>query len=120
MAVTKICNLDLIAPVAPRQIVLSGVSYDVLPLSVAKFIEFGQMREKISASSSVEEGLKLTMALIKAAIPSLPDDVLNSMSLGHLQLVVAFINDEIPEEVLAGKPVEETAESAEQETAQGN
>ena len=119
MAVTKICNLDLIAPVAPRQIVLSGVSYDVLPLSVAKFIEFGQMREKISASSSVEEGLKLTMALIKAAIPSLPDDVLNSMSLGHLQ-VVAFINDEIPEEVLAGKPVEETAESAEQETAQGN
>ena len=111
----KICNLDLIAPVQKRELILNGKTYEVEPLSVAKFIEFNQIRQKVGSGDSLEEGLKLMKEMIKAGIPSMTDQVMDAMSLAHLQLVVAFINDEIPDDVLNGKASEKNDKNEEEQ-----
>lgn len=121
----KICNLDLIAPIQKRQLVLGGKTYGVEPLSVQMYIEFTQLRQKIGDDSGIEEGVALTKKMIKSAIPSMTDDVIDRLTLAHLQLIVAFINDEIPDEVLSGEALkknekEEEKEGATAENNQGN
>ena len=37
MADVKVCNLDLIAPITKRELVLNGAKYAVEPLTVEKF-----------------------------------------------------------------------------------
>lgn len=121
----KICNLDLIAPIQKRELVLGGKTYEVEPLSVQMYIEFTQLRQKIGNDSGIEEGVALTKKMIKSAIPSMTDDVIDRLTLAHLQLIVAFINDEIPDEVLSGEALkknekEEEKEGATAENNQGN
>ena len=125
MADVKICNLDLIAPVQKRELILGGKTYQVEPLSVQMYIEFTQLRQKIDADSTIEEGLKMTREMIKAAVPEMTDEIIDKLSLPHLQLIVAFINDEIPEEVLSGEALKnnnkkEEKEGATAETDSGN
>lgn len=121
----KICNLDLIAPIQKRELVLGGATYEVEPLSVQMYIEFTQLRQKIGNDSGIEEGVALTKKMIKSAIPAMTDDIIDRLTLAHLQLIVAFINDEIPDEVLSGEALkknekEEEKEGATAENNQGN
>ena len=121
----KICNLDLIAPIQKRKLVLGGATYEVEPLSVQMYIEFTQLRQKIGNDSGIEEGVALTKKMIKSAIPAMTDDIIDRLTLAHLQLIVAFINDEIPDEVLSGESLkknekEEEKEGATAENNQGN
>ena len=120
----KICNLDLIAPIQKRKLVLGGVTYEVEPLSVQMYIEFTQLRQKIGSDSGIEEGVALTKKMIKSAIPAMTDDIIDRLTLAHLQLIVAFINDEIPDEVLSGEALKnqnkEEKEGATAENKQGN
>lgn len=115
MADVKICNLDAIAPIQKRKLILNGQEYEVEPLSVKKFIEFSQIRQKISAEPSIEEGLDLARGMIASAIPSMPSEVMDAMTINHLQLVIAFINDEIPEDVLKGQSPKNTKKKAKEE-----
>ena len=124
MSEVKICNLDLIAPIQERELVLGGMTYEVEPLSVQMYIEFTQLRQKIGADSGIEEGVALTKKMIKSAIPAMTDDIIDRLTLAHLQLIVAFINDEIPDEVLSGEALKnqnkEEKEGATAENKQGN
>lgn len=127
MADVKICNLDAIAPIQKRKLILNGQEYEVEPLSVKKFIEFAQIRQKINADASLNEGLDLAREMIKSAIPSMPPEVMDAMTIPHLQLIIAFINDEIPEDVLNGetskknnKKVKAKEEGANAEDKSGN
>lgn len=115
MADVKICNLDVIAPVQKRKLVMNGHEYDVEPLSVKKFIEFTQIRQKINAEASIDEGLELAREMIKSAIPSMPSDVMDGITIPHLQLIIAFINDEIPEDVLKGQSPKNTKKKVKEE-----
>jgi hypothetical protein len=120
MSNVKICNLDLIAPIQKREIVLGGVTYPVEPLTVERFIEFNKMRQKITSGKSVDEGLRLSKEMIKAAIPTMTEAVLKQLTINHLQYIVLFINDEIPDEVLNGETEQETATEAQKgETSEG-
>ena len=112
----KVCNLDLIAPVHKRELVIGDKHYDVVPLTVQKFIEFTKAREGITASSSLEDGVKLMMKLIESAVPDLEEELLNAMTLNQLQTIVAFINDEIPDEVLTKGEAAEEAKVEDQKT----
>ena len=124
MSEVKICNLDLIAPIQKRELVLGGMTYEVEPLSVQMYIEFTQLRQKIGTDSGIEEGVALTKKMIKSAIPAMTDDIIDRLTLAHLQLIVAFINDEIPDEVLSGEALKnqnkEEKEGATAENKQGN
>ena len=115
MAEMKICNLDLIAPVQKRQLVLNGNAYEVEPLTVQKFIEFTQLQQSIKAETSITEGLAIMKKIIHAAIPSMSEDIMDRMTVSHLQLVVAFIRDEIPDEILNGKSPKNSKKKAEKE-----
>lgn len=127
MANIKICNLDLIAPAPARELVLGGVTYKVEPLTVEKFVEFNQLRQSIGADSSLQEGLKVAKGIIKSSIPEMSEEIMDRMTIAQLQLVVAFINDEIPEDVLTGAQTpennnkkEEKEEGAKAEDNSGN
>lgn len=124
---TKVCNLDLIAPVQKRELVINGKTFEVEPLSVQMFIEFNQMRQSLTdEKAGIEQGLLITKKMIKKAIPTMPEKLIDGMSINHLQLVVAFINDEIPDEVLKREAhenkndKEEKEEGANAETESGN
>ncbi len=108
----KICNLDLIAPITKRELVINNVTYEVEPLSVLKFIEFAKARQGLSASTSIEDAVKVMMELIVSAIPSMDRKVLESLPIMQLQTVLAFVADEIPDEALKPKVAGEKAEDA--------
>lgn len=113
MSNVKICNLDVIAPVQPRELVINGASYKVVPLTVGRFIELNQMRQNMGKTSTIEESLKEVMKLIKVGVPEISQEVLDSMSVAQLQLVLSFIYDEIPESVLNKSQETETEEKSE-------
>ena len=125
MADVKICNLDLIAPVQKRELIIGGTHFEVEPLTVARFIEFMQVRQKIADDTSLEEGFKLMKEMVRSAIPSMSEELIESLPINQLQLVVSFINDEIPEEILSGEALKnndkkEEKEGATAETDSGN
>lgn len=108
----KICNLDLIAPITKRELVIGGTSYEVEPLSVMKFIEFAKARQGLSASTSIEDAVKVMMELIVSAIPSMDKAVLEALPIMQLQTVLAFVADEIPDEALTPRVAGEKAPNA--------
>lgn len=105
----KICNLDILAPVQKRQIILGGQSYPVETLTVNSFIEFNKARLDISKSNGLEEGFKMAQALIKSMVPTISQEVLDALTPAQLSKLIAFIGDEIPDDELSGKTTEEAA-----------
>ena len=120
MADIKICNLDLIAPVKKRELVIGGKTFAVEPLTVAKFIEMNQLRQSINDKSSLEEGLNLMKKMVRASVPEMTEEFMDTLPLGHLQLIVSFINDEIPDEVLNAKAQENKKKEEEKEEEEGS
>lgn len=100
MSDLKICNLDVIAPIQPRQLVVGGKEYAVEPLTTARFVELNQSRQSLAKIDSIEESLKAMIVLIRKFIPKIPEKTLEMMSIQQLQLTLAFVADEIPESVL--------------------
>ena len=98
----KICNLDILAPVQKRQIILGGQTYPVETLTVNSFIEFNKARLDIS-KNSLEEGFKMAQALIKSMVPAISQEVLDALTPAQLSKLIAFIGDEIPDDEISGK-----------------
>lgn len=119
----KICNLDLIAPITKRELVIGDKTYAVEPLSVMKFIEFAKARQGLSATTSIEDAVKVMMELIMGAIPTMEREVLEALPIIQLQTVLAFVADEIPDEALtpkvAGEAVKVDEKASEGEDTSG-
>lgn len=111
MSNVKICNLDLIAPVQNRELRIAGQSYEVLPLSIERFIELQQLRQSVSVDDDVIVSIEKFKQAIKSSVPSIPDEILGAFTVEQLQVVVAFVFDEIPDSVLNPKPKKKAKEA---------
>ena len=99
----KICNLDLIAPITKRELVIGDKTYRVKPLSVKKFIELTKMRQSVTAETSLEDAVKMMIDMVSGMVVGLEREVIESLPFAQLQTIVAFINGEIPDEDLEPK-----------------
>ena len=88
-----------------------------------KFIEFAKARQGLSATTSIEDAVKVMMELIMGAIPTMEREVLEALPIIQLQTVLAFVADEIPDEALtpkvAGEAVEADEKASEGEDTSG-
>lgn len=118
----KICNLDVIAPVAKRELVLNGKTYEVKPATVARFIELSQLKKKQQESKDIESAIEIARTIIKKWVPEIDDNMLEQITMEQMQLIFAFISDELPEDMLAkGQGETEKAEkSADKKAKEGN
>ena len=100
MSEAKICNLDVIAPIQKRELILGGVSYEVLPLSVERFIEITMKRREMMEAKSLEKGFEVAKEAIRLAIPNFSDEVFALISMEQMGLIMDFILDTLPEDKL--------------------
>lgn len=101
MSEMKICNLDIIAPVQKRQLILGGKEYEVLPLSVERFIELQLKRQEMVKSADLEKTFAIAKDMIKVAIPSLEDEIFSLLTMEQMSYLTDFILDNLPDEKLA-------------------
>lgn len=101
MSEMKICNLDVIAPVQKRQLILGGKEYEVLPLSVERFIELQLKRQEMVKSADLEKTFAIAKDMIKVAIPSLEDEIFSLLTMEQMSYLTDFILDNLPDEKLA-------------------
>ena len=88
----KILNLDTLPTRAPkRSITVGGVSYDVLDMDVEGFIETNLAAERLEANTDPKAQMVEMIASVKRAVPGVPDEVLNKLSIEKLGVLVAFI-----------------------------
>lgn len=109
---TKLLNIDTIAPKETREIILGGEHYQLNVTSVENFLEIAKFEKKLSENQELEGQIKLIVDLINQFIPKLSKEQLMSLDVRQLRLIVEFIKDEIPEEMLEGyePPKEEGTE----------
>lgn len=113
MSEVKICNLDVIAPVQKRELILGGKTFEVLPLSVERFIEITIKRREVMETNDLTKGFEITKEAIRLAIPSFDDEVFKLLSMEQMGLIMDFILDTLPEDKL----VKEEAKKNEPEKA---
>lgn len=113
MSNLKICNLDVIAPVQKRELVLSGKTYEVLPLSVERFIDLQMKRQEMVQSTDLAKTFEIAKSMIKVAIPTLEDNVFSLLTMEQMSYLTDFILDNLPDDKL----VSESEKKAEPEKA---
>lgn len=113
MSNLKICNLDIIAPVQKRELVLSGKTYEVLPLSVERFIDLQMKRQEMVQSTDLAKTFDIAKSMIKVAIPTLEDNVFSLLTMEQMSYLTDFILDNLPDDKL----VSESEKKAEPEKA---
>lgn len=113
MSNLKICNLDVIAPVQKRELVLSGKTYEVLPLSVERFIDLQTKRQEMVQSTDLAKTFEIAKSMIKVAIPTLEDNVFSLLTMEQMSYLTDFILDNLPDDKL----VSESEKKAEPEKA---
>lgn len=113
MSNLKICNLDIIAPVQKRELVLSGKTYEVLPLSVERFIDLQMKRQEMVQSTDLAKTFDIAKSMIKVAIPTLEDGVFSLLTMEQMSYLTDFILDNLPDDKL----VSESEKKAEPEKA---
>lgn len=113
MSNLKICNLDIIAPVQKRELVLNGETYEVLPLSVERFIDLQMKRQEMVQSTDLAKTFDIAKSMIKVAIPTLEDNVFSLLTMEQMSYLTDFILDNLPDDKL----VSESEKKAEPEKA---
>ena len=88
----KICNLDILAPVQKRQIILGGQTYPVETLTVNSFIEFNKARLDIS-KNSLEEGFKMALDIIRLHLDGKTDQEIAAILCLRTDYVRQFLVD---------------------------
>lgn len=98
----KVLNLDKLVPNEGRELVIAGVSYPVIGMTVANFIETTRVAEKMTAETSIADQIEATVEMILRSVPSIPREVLAQLSLEQLQTIVAFVRGDAVEGVEQG------------------
>lgn len=88
----KILNLDaLSSKSAERELVIKGVAYPIVDMTVDNFIETTLTAERLAESKNVAEQIKATVDMICRSVPSAPRDVFGGYSLDILGKIAAFV-----------------------------
>jgi hypothetical protein len=87
----KVLNLDKVAPMQQRKLVLAGVSHVVNEMTVANFIETTRVAEKMANETSVATQIEETVEMIIRTVPTATKEVLGTLSLEQLHVIAAFI-----------------------------
>lgn len=119
MSDVKICNLDVIAPVQQRELVLNGKTFEIKPLSVQLYIKLKQYQVEMAKSTKFDEGYEISKKAIKAACPSFDDSLFDMLTMQQLSMIMAFIIDELPDEKLKAEAPEQATNDKKDETDQG-
>lgn len=118
----KVLNLDQFAT-EKKSITLEGVEYPVKDMTVDHFIESNlAVREFEGLSEDQRKDpvtqLGATVKFILRCIPDLPEEKLRKLDIDRMSLIVQFINNELDEQKLRAKEVQEKIE--ESEAKEGN
>lgn len=92
----KILNLDEVAPI-PRTVKVSGVDYPIVPLSMKDFLKMTrqgeEMEKRVKAGEDlvISEVVSIQLESVQSAIPTMPPEVLNSLSYQQIEAIVQFV-----------------------------
>lgn len=108
----QVLNLDDLAKPTGRTIVLNGESHKVEEMSVEGFIQFTRMSREIDEKTKadrlagketmVEDGVNMSVATLKVALPSVSEEKLRALNLVQLMTLIKFINGELDSAQSAG------------------
>lgn len=117
---TKLLNIDTIAPLENRSITLNGKTYKVSETTVKLFLEIAEFEKQNANVETLQDQIKAMTTLISKFIPDLPEEVLMGATIEQLGTIVRFIRNDIPDEELEGsvKP-QESSEATEEAQVEG-
>lgn len=102
----KVLNLDKLVPNEGRELVIAGVTYPVLGMTVGNFIQTTRAAEKMGENTSIADQIEATVEMILRSVPSIPREVLAQLSLEQLQTIVAFVRGDAVDGVEAEQGAE--------------
>lgn len=91
---TKILNLDKLAPKETRELQLGGKTYQVREMSVEDFIETSRMADALANETNFEKQMEASFKLIKRSIPDIDMALLRGLNLEQLAAVSKFARGE--------------------------
>ena len=107
----KVLNLDKLSAANKRELIIGGMSYPILEMTVTNFIETTKKAQEIS-EAPMEVQIEATIELVLRSVPSITAEQLRGIPLEQLKAIVAFVRgeDDIP-----GVESDEAAPTAEGE-----
>lgn len=99
----KIINLDEVEVSIPKEFVFKGKTHKMKPLSVGDFIKNAQRLEAMKGQESTDsDAVNMMVDLVMTAFPSLDRADVLELDLQKLQVLTAYIQDDVTEETEAG------------------
>lgn len=98
---TKVLNLDDVAA-PPKQFVYQGETHEVKQLSVAGYMEVTKIIEKVQEQAEAEtddnvmselEQFGMMKRVIQLTVPTMTDELINSMTLPQLMALSEFVKE---------------------------
>ena len=94
---TKLLDLDSILP-PKKSIKFGGQEYPIVEMTVGLFVSIKQMEGKDLMNMSPVEQVTAYADLVRKVIPSVPDEVLEKLTVPQLQQIFTFAMEVIDEE----------------------
>lgn len=101
----KLLNVDSFKK-EERVLSIGGKEYPLKELSVGAYINIAKMAESIKADDYISQ-FEAMVDMLKDAAPTLPEDIIRSLSPEQLGVVVAFVRGEYEVETPAIEDTEE-------------
>ncbi|WP_456868330.1 hypothetical protein [Galbibacter sp. BG1] len=105
-------DLDAVAPEAEFTLKLNGKKHALKVATVETFIQNMQDLESLSINANAAEELKVALAIVKRAFPTIPDEDLNNLTVLQVKAIADYAMQANGEKV---EKIEEGAEGKEQE-----
>lgn len=103
---TKLLNIDTIAPLVKKEIILNRKKYAVKATSVQLFLEIAEFEKQTANIDTVQEQIGAMIALIRKFIPDISEEVLLQASAVQLGTIIRFIRNDADEESTEDEKVE--------------
>lgn len=89
----KLLNLDKIAATTDKAILIGGIQYPIVPISVGAFIKKTQEAEEYVKSGQQDPAreINIILDLISECVPTAPRYAIESLSLHQLQKIAEYI-----------------------------
>lgn len=109
---SEMLNLDQFAPVK-KSVTILGKKYDVLDMTVDVFIKVVTASKNIKDDASEVEHLKASLEMIKFYIPTIEEEVLQTLSFIQVEALSQFVRGEAVRVLEEGKQaIEEGADAS--------
>lgn len=88
----KLLNLDQLTPSTNKVVLIGGVEYAIMPLSVGAFVKkTKQAQEFVNGNHDPMSEINFILDLVSECIPAAPRHAIESLSLPQLQLIAEYI-----------------------------